>query len=67
MSEVRHRGRRRTSGGEGIWGGHVTYDYVSPGITLPNEDPDKWMELSSEVTVSVLTKEELEAYRNRKK
>lgn len=62
MSEVKHKGVRKCTGGDGIWSSHVTYDYKSPGVTLPNEDPEKWAELSGPLTVTILTPQEMENY-----
>lgn len=67
MSEVRHRGRRRVNS-PGYQTGYATYDYVSPGVTLPNENPEKWEELSGPVIVTKLTPSEMEDYfKNNKK
>lgn len=60
---VNHKGKRRTQGG-GIWQSEVTYEYVSPGVTLPNEykKGEKLAELSSGVTITQLSKTETEKY-----
>lgn len=59
MSEVRNKGKRICTGGKDS---PVIYDYKSPRVTLPNEDPKKWAELSGPVTVTYLTPSEMERY-----
>lgn len=65
MSQVKHRGVRRCLGGDGFVSSHVIYDYKSPGITLPHENPKYWEELSGTVktfNMSELTPSELERH-----
>lgn len=66
MSEAKHRGVRR--GKSPFEPTHYNSAFVSrsPGVTFPNEDPEKWQELSGDVEEYTLGPEKLEEYKNRK-